>query len=169
MLNSFWPGRFRGSPRTSPIGAAARALGAWRLGGEPPGGFAHEIVRRQEEGPHRAVQDPRRRHRLTRSADRPPVRADQRADRPLQDAPEGPPLAPRPAHADREAARAPRVPAQEGHGALPSADGKARNPQVTVESDWHRPSTARTCRARRTHAFLTPESARALFRDLRLE
>src|SRR5262249_7564708 len=84
---------------------------------------------------------------LARSADRTPLRAHKRADRSLQDPPEGPSLAPRPPHADRQAARASRIPQEEGRGTLPSPDGQARNPQVTADSRRLRLSKARTRRA----------------------
>src|SRR5581483_1132888 len=129
--------------RTRPDGAAGGALGAWRLGGEPPGGYPYAAVPGEKEEPDRAVQGARGRHRIARGADRAPVGADQRAHRPLQGPPEGPSLASRPVDADRQAPRPARVPAEEGYGALPSRHGKARASQVTAEPDRIGPRLAR--------------------------
>src|SRR6266852_4756501 len=71
---------FESITRTRPVGAEVKALGTWRLGGEPPGGMWNETVRRQEEEPHRAIQGARWGYRLTGSADRAPLGADQWAD-----------------------------------------------------------------------------------------
>ena len=124
------------STRTRPNGAAARALGAWRLGGEPPGGSGMRLSVDKKKG---LIEQFKTHEGDTGS---PEVQIALLSERingltdHFKTAPEGPPLPPRPAHADRQAPRAPRVPAQEGHGALPSHHGKARDSQVTADPDW---------------------------------
>src|SRR5262245_30051939 len=95
------------------------------------GGTAVGSIQRPQDRTDRLVQDPRRRHRLTRSASRDSQRAHQLPDRTLQVACEGPPFAPRPAHARRQTPPAARLPENEGRPALLGPDQETEHPQVT--------------------------------------
>src|SRR5262245_35716006 len=99
--------------RTHLAWSCSRGSGDAAIGGEPREAYEHAAVPRAKEEPHRAVQNPRRRYRLARSANRALVRADQWADRSLQDASKGSPLTPRAADADRQAAGVARISPQE--------------------------------------------------------
>ena len=121
-----------------------RGPGGVAIGGGSPGRSAPCVCpSRRRRASIEQFKDSRGRHRLARSPDRAPLRADQRPHRSLQDSPEGPSLPARPAHAHRQAPRAARVPPQEGRGALPGIDRKARDPQVIGGSRFSISPTAR--------------------------
>ena len=83
-------------------------------------------LQRPQDRDHHRVQDPRRRYRLPGSSGRAPQRPHQLPDRALQDAREGPPLAPRPAEARRPAPAPARLSEKQRLSALRGPDQAPR-------------------------------------------
>src|SRR5207237_7186196 len=99
-------------------------------GSRPP----HAAGPRPPQVLDRAAPHARRRYRLPRGADRPPDRTDQRPDRALQDAREGPSLAARPADADRQAPRVARLLAEERPRAVSGDHREVGHPPLAAET-----------------------------------
>src|SRR5581483_3013215 len=103
-----------------------------------------------------------------RGSDRAPDRAHQQPHRALQAAREGPPLAPGPPDAHREAAEPPRVPPTQGRRAVPGRHREARNPSLTGSPITDRSSDGRGPGAReRAAALPAPHGVRRIPADTR--
>ena len=97
------------------------------------------------------VQDPRQRHRLAGSAGRHPERAHHLPDRALQDARQGPPLAPRPAEARRPAPAPARLP--EEQGPEPAISGRHHQERLGIRKSSGSTTAARGRHSSDSHAY----------------
>src|SRR5262249_42121365 len=97
----------------------------------------HEFAGRAESASREDLPALRQGHRFPRSADRAPHRADQRADRPLQVARQGFPLAPRPPEDGEPAPQAAGLPEAQRRRQVPLGDRPPRSAQVAPRASFH--------------------------------